>query len=114
MELTGAARPGTTGLYSPNQLHREDAEGMGVPFLPQTRPGKGPRGTRHGRPGGARRSSRNPVLEATKHRIGGTGRGRGARGVSPRLQTGRGRLGEDNRRGGADDAPVVPCCGSMA
>jgi hypothetical protein len=62
----------------------------------------------------ARRSSHNPAPEATKRRIGGAGRGRGARGVSPRLQTGRGRLGGDNRRGGADDAPVVPCCGSMA
>jgi hypothetical protein len=55
-ELAGAAGLGALVPHSPNQFHREDAEGVGVPFLPLTRPGKGPRGSRHGRPGGACRS----------------------------------------------------------
>jgi hypothetical protein len=51
------------------------------------------------------------ALEATNQGIGGEGRGRGARGISPRLQTGRGRLGAKTDEV-AERAPVARRCGT--
>jgi hypothetical protein len=72
----------------------------------KTRPEIGPRGTRHGRRWKGSPELAGAALEATTRHGRGMGRKRGARQSSPSGQTESSQLGGEDRRGGADGAPV--------
>jgi hypothetical protein len=98
-ELIGAVRLGATEPHSSNKVHRENAEGIGIPFITSAA-GEKPEGRL---PWTAARSPSelaDMALETTNRRIEGARRGREAQGgsLSEKSQTEEAR-GED-RRGG--------------